>query len=92
MLVSIIVPCCNEEAVLPLFLEEIRKTEAELSAAWGCKFELVFVDDGSKDGTLEILRKASGGGRALVCPSPGISARKRPCTPDSSTAAEITWY
>ncbi len=62
MLVSIIVPCCNEEAVLPLFLEEIRKTEAELSAAWGCKFELVFVDDGSKDGTLEILRKASGEG------------------------------
>lgn len=62
MLVSIIVPCCNEEAVLPLFLEEIRKTEAELSAAWGCKFELVFVDDGSKDGTMEILRKASGEG------------------------------
>ena len=62
MLVSIIVPCYNEEAVLPLFLEEIRKTEEELSALWGCGFELLFVDDGSKDGTLEVLRKASGEG------------------------------
>lgn len=62
MLVSIIVPCYNEEAVLPLFLEEIRKTEKELSALWGCGFELLFVDDGSKDGTLEVLRKASGEG------------------------------
>ncbi len=59
MMVSIIVPCYNEEAALPYFLEAIRKTEAEMTAAWGCTFELVFVDDGSRDGTLEALRAAA---------------------------------
>ena len=62
MLVSIVVPCYNEEAVLPLFLAEIRKAEAELRAAWGCGFELLFVDDGSADGTLSVLRRAAGEG------------------------------
>lgn len=59
MMVSIIVPCYNEEAALPYFLEAIRKTEAEMTAAWGCTFELVFVDDGSRDGTLAALRAAA---------------------------------
>ena len=59
MMVSIIVPCYNEEAALPYFLEAIRRTEAEMTAAWGCAFELVFVDDGSRDGTLEALRAAA---------------------------------
>ena len=63
MMVSIIVPCYNEEAALPYFLEAIRKTEAEMTAAWGCTFEVVFVDDGSRDGTLEALRAASEGMR-----------------------------
>ena len=57
MMVSIIVPCYNEEAALPYFLEAIRKTEAEMTAAWGCTFELLFVDDGSRDGTLAVLRR-----------------------------------
>lgn len=59
MMVSIIVPCYNEEAALPYFLEAIRKTETEMTAAWGCTFELVFVDDGSRDGTLAALRAAA---------------------------------
>ena len=59
MMVSIIVPCYNEEAALPYFLEAIRKTEAEMTGAWGCTFEVVFVDDGSRDGTLEALRTAA---------------------------------
>ena len=33
MLVTIIVPCYNEEAALPYFLEAIQKTEAEMTAA-----------------------------------------------------------
>ena len=59
MLVSIIVPCYNEEAALPYFLKEIKKTEAELTAAFGCRFELLFIDDGSRDGTLSVLREFS---------------------------------
>lgn len=57
MLVSIIVPCYNEEEALPFFLEAIQKTQAEMIAAWGCTFELLFVDDGSRDGTLAVLRR-----------------------------------
>ena len=57
MLVTIIVPCYNEEAALPYFLEAIQKTETEMSAAYGCGFELLFVNDGSRDGTLSVLRR-----------------------------------
>ena len=57
MLVTIIVPCYNEEAALLYFLEAIQKTEAEMTAAYGCGFELLFVNDGSKDGTLSVLRR-----------------------------------
>lgn len=65
MMVSIIVPCYNEEEALPYFMREIRRTEAELSAAYGCTFELLFVDDGSKDRTLEVLRSFARGRGAL---------------------------
>ena len=56
MLVSIIVPCYHEEAALPFFLREMRKTMAALHAEFGCEVELLFVDDGSRDRTLELLR------------------------------------
>lgn len=54
---SIIVPCYNEEEVLPLFYEEITRVMAEMKRAHDelC-FELLFVDDGSKDKTLDGLR------------------------------------
>jgi glucosyltransferase len=51
--ISIVVPCFNEEEVLPVFYKEIKKTMAELSDHI---FEIIFVDDGSKDGTLDILK------------------------------------
>ena len=57
MLVSIIVPCYNEEAALPYFLKEIKKTESEMTAAFGCRFELLFINDGSRDSTLSVLRE-----------------------------------
>ena len=59
MLVSIIVPCYNEEAALPYFLKEIKKTESEMRASYDCHFELIFVNDGSRDGTLSVLREFS---------------------------------
>ncbi len=51
---SIVVPCYNEEAVLPLFYEEVEKVLAQMPQL---TFEYVFVDDGSKDQTLMILRE-----------------------------------
>ncbi len=59
-LISIVVPCYNEEAVLPLFYEEIQKIMEQMRAEHShLTFELLFIDDGSKDKTLEILRSMS---------------------------------
>ena len=52
MMISIIVPCLNEEEVLPLFYKSVEALLPDL----GAEVEYVFVDDGSNDGTLELLK------------------------------------
>ena len=54
--VTIIVPCYNEEEMLPLFL---KKAEELFIDNDKYSFDFIYVDDGSKDKTLEILREAS---------------------------------
>lgn len=56
-MVSVIVPCYNEEAALPYFLREIRLVADNLSATKNLCFEFLFVDDGSWDKTLQLLRE-----------------------------------
>ncbi len=51
---ALIVPCYNEQEVLPLFYDEVGKVLKKLSL--GFKTELVFVNDGSADETLSILK------------------------------------
>lgn len=51
--VSLVVPCYNEEQALPRFWEETNKAISGLDRY---EFEFIFVDDGSKDGTLNVLR------------------------------------
>ena len=58
-LFSIIVPCYNEEKALPYFFKEIVRVADEMSATNGLCFEILFVDDGSKDHTLQILKDYS---------------------------------
>ena len=53
-LVSIVVPCFNEEKVLHIFYKEISVIMNSLKEK--CNFELIFVDDGSKDETLNIIK------------------------------------
>ena len=53
--ISIVVPCYNEEESLHYFYEEMQKIVKEMSKK--AKFEFVFVNDGSKDKTLTILRE-----------------------------------
>lgn len=56
-LVSVVVPCYNEQEVLPMFYDEITKVSAQMSADYPeLSFEFLFINDGSKDKTLEILR------------------------------------
>lgn len=52
-LLSIIVPCFNEEETLLPFLEE---TERMLPQLTGMRTEIIFVDDGSSDATLRTIR------------------------------------
>ncbi len=53
-ILSIIVPCYNEEQALPFFYQEIDKVSKELKEL---NFELIFINDGSKDKTLEVLKE-----------------------------------
>ena len=53
--ISVVVSCYNEEKALPLFYEEmerVRKQDFENIA----EFEYIFINDGSKDKTLEIIK------------------------------------
>lgn len=54
--ISIIVPCLNEEEALPVYYE---KMSAVMDGMSEVEFELLFVDDGSTDGTLGVMRKMS---------------------------------
>ena len=53
-MISVIIPCYNEEESLPHFIKEMNKVIDEMKKV---KFELIFVNDGSKDKTLEILKE-----------------------------------
>jgi len=52
-LLSIVVPCYNEEEVLPIFFDTVQKECLKLK---DINIEYIFVNDGSKDKTLSILR------------------------------------
>ena len=52
-LISLVVPCYNEEQSLPYFWKE---TAAVMHQMDYLDFEVIFVDDGSRDKTLEVLR------------------------------------
>ena len=50
--ISIIVPCFNEEESIPYFYDEVKKVTKNMDI----KLELIFVDDGSRDKTLEVIK------------------------------------
>ncbi len=50
--VSVIVPCFNEEAVLPKLFERM----GVVAGTWGVDYEIICVDDGSRDRTWEMLK------------------------------------
>ena len=52
MTISIIIPCFNEEESLPLFYAEMEKIKQQIKEG----VEYIFVNDGSKDKTLQVLR------------------------------------
>lgn len=57
MLISLVVPCYNEEESLPIFYKEASKIAQQMGISHRADFEFIFVDDGSKDRTLQIARE-----------------------------------
>lgn len=54
-MISIIVPCFNEQEVIPIFFNELEKTRKKINT----DFEYIFIDDGSTDRTLDVIRSLS---------------------------------
>lgn len=52
-LLSIVVPCFNEDDSVELFLSEVKKS-------LDCNFEVIFINDGSSDNTLANIKKLAG--------------------------------
>ena len=61
-IISIVVPCYNEEEALPLFYQEATRVAGEMA---GIDFEFVFIDDGSRDNTLPVLRRLAAADRRV---------------------------
>ena len=53
-LISVVVPCYNESEALPKFMEELEKIVAGMDYV---DFQVVLVNDGSRDNTLEVMKK-----------------------------------
>ena len=51
--ISIVVPCYNEKEAIPIFYAELKKIIPKL----GADYELILIDDGSSDATLEEIKK-----------------------------------
>ena len=53
--ISIIIPCYNEQEAIPYFYEEINKISKKMKN----DFEFIFVNDGSKDKTISVIKEYS---------------------------------
>ena len=54
--ISLVVPCYNEQEVINLFYAEIQEVKKDFE---NVEFEIIFVNDGSRDKTLELMRSLS---------------------------------
>ena len=55
-LISIIVPCYNEESSLPYFYKEICTVFSSMKHNQSVNFELLFINDGSNDNTFSLIK------------------------------------
>lgn len=62
-MISVVIPCYNEEMVIPLLYAELVKVGTKLC---GYTFEWLFVDDGSSDRTLEVVKAMAEKDRRIV--------------------------
>lgn len=61
-LISLVVPCYNEEEALPVFFSAVQNVVCEMQEniqPTPPQFEMILVDDGSTDGTLSVVQNLS---------------------------------
>ena len=75
--VSILIPCFNEEKSLPMLYPELAKLmDAHAAYEW----ELMFVNDGSADRTIDVLKQLrQQDSRVNMWTCRATSARRRRC-------------
>ena len=57
-LLSVIIPCYNEEAAVPFFYDAMQKTADDFADRFpGVEFEYIFIDDGSTDKTMDVIKR-----------------------------------
>ena len=62
--ISVVISCYNEEKALPFFYAEMEKTRKQ-DFNEDIEFEYIFVDDGSSDRTLEIIKELGNSDRKI---------------------------
>lgn len=88
-LISVVVPCYNEQESLPLFYKEICRVAEGMPAV---DFEFLFVNDGSKDDTLAIAKQlAETDSRVKYISFSATSARRPGCMPGWRTRRATMW-
>lgn len=88
--ISIIVPCFNEESVLPAFYSAVSDAASSIE---GAVCEFLFIDDGSSDRTAEILQHfTEKDERVRFLTFSRNFGKKPPCTPDFKMHRETTVY
>ncbi len=77
---SVVVPLYNEQEALPLFVSRLRPVLDSL----GCSYEVVCVDDGSRDGTAAVLR-----GIGVMWPALRVVELRRNCGHQAALTAGL---
>ncbi|TCD46769.1 glycosyltransferase [Streptococcus sp. X16XC17] len=60
-MISVVVPCFNEEEALPIFYQRMETVRASMDY----ELEYIFINDGSRDNTLQVLRELQGADKAV---------------------------
>lgn len=58
-LITVVVPCYNEQESLPLFLSALADVARTMQTEHAVHIEAILVDDGSRDETLALMKSAS---------------------------------
>lgn len=89
-LLSVVVPCYNEEEAVPIFYRETLKAVEALKGE--LEIEFCFIDDGSKDGTLKSIKELCEMDNRVHYVSFSRNFGKKPdCMPVCRLLPEIMW-